>query len=174
MIDIARTLPTIPVGTQNLGVGRNATFGNPLEYASNVSKWESVSLSTRALKTPLRYAYGAGVTMITRIRAHRLIIDEMLGAFEECSAAGISQNRMKYGGSYVWRPIGGSRLLSTHAYGVAFDLEPALNPRDKAWIDDGKMLHPTIIKILKARGWFWGNEFKKRKDPMHFQWCTGY
>jgi hypothetical protein len=39
---------------------------------------------------------------------------------------------------------------------------------------DGDM-PPGIVAAFKAAGFFWGGDWPGRnKDPMHFQFCTGY
>lgn len=70
--------------------------------------------------------------------------------------------------------------LSLHAYGLAFDLNPATNPLQPV----AKAGQPLVrgrdydlpeawIAVAEEAGWTWGGHFKGRKDPMHFQWATG-
>ena len=162
------SLPVRPNGLAEL----EKTFGSPLKYVNKKSTWENITLESVSVKYALDYAFGAAV--IHTVRAHKLIVHELVDTLALCTEAGVRTNRLKYGGCYCWRPIGGGHTLSTHTWGIAVDIEPIENPRDKVWVDDGKMLDPRIIKIFTDRGWFWGGNFHNRKDPMHFQWCTGY
>jgi hypothetical protein len=34
-------------------------------------------------------------------------------------------------------------------------------------------MREEIIGVFKESGFIWGGDWK-RKDPMHFQYCTGY
>jgi hypothetical protein len=72
------------------------------------------------------------------------------------------------GGTYNFRPIRGGRALSTHAYGIAIDIDPASNglgdttPAMPAW----------VVQAFERRGWVWGGRFS-RVDGMHFQRAKG-
>lgn len=146
-------------------------FGDPRPFVNDKAEWERRVLVTRELPTPLRYAYAE--QPIARVRAHKLVAEDLVGALAECLGRGVPVDRLKYGGCYVWRPIRGRSTLSTHTWGIAVDLEPAENPLGRSWHDDGKMLDPRVIEVFKARGWKWGGEFG-RPDAQHFQFCTGY
>lgn len=148
-----------------------ATFGDPWAYATNKAAWESKILAIRTLPAHLEYAYAP--LDIRKIRAHKLIVDELVAALMECFEAGVPRSRMKYGGCYTWRSQRGSSKLSTHTWGIAVDLDPAENPLGKRWINDGKMLDPRIIGIFQDRGWKWGGEFS-RPDAQHFQLAVNY
>lgn len=160
------TTPPVPNGLAAI----RATFGDPLEFLNDKATWERTRLVTRQLVTPLAYAYGPAA--VTRIRAHNLIANELVAALEACLAAGVPRERLKYGGCYVWRAKrGAASRLSLHTWGVAVDLEPAENPFGSRWADDGRMLDARIVTTFTGRGWRWGDDFR---DPMHFQWATGY
>lgn len=75
-----------------------------------------------------------------------------------------------FGGSFNFRPIRGRTSLSTHAFGCSLDIAPETNQLGNA---HGSM--PLwVVEIFKAHGWTWGGDFKRRKDFMHFQACSGY
>lgn len=162
--------PHKPHGIRQL----KATFGDPTAFVNSKWEWEQAYLTCRELITfDLIYAYDPR-RRITRITAHQKIVEHLISTLNECIAAGVPLNRMKYGGCYSWRAMRRSPRLSTHTWGIAIDLEPAENPQGRPWKDDGKMLDPRIIKIFKKEGWKWGNDFLNNPDPMHFQWVTGY
>ncbi len=76
------------------------------------------------------------------------------------------RNLLDYNGTYVYRKIRGGRSLSTHAYGIAIDLDASGNPLGSA-----KTSFPAwFIKCFEDQGFLWGGNYKGRKDPMHFNW----
>ena len=103
----------------------------------------------------------------------RIILDKILKSTNAKERAEFQLDR--YGGGFNFRPIRGvnGRLtinkLSTHAYGAAIDLAPALNPLGAFYDPSKKMMPHEIISIFKGEGWAWGGDFKSRPDCMHFQ-----
>lgn len=79
-------------------------------------------------------------------------------------AAGLAD----FAGSYVRRNVrGSSSAISCHAFGAAIDLNPAQNQMN---YDGNRGAMPdAVVQIFKSEGWYWGGDFKSRKDPMHFQ-----
>jgi hypothetical protein len=147
-------------------------YGQPLDYVDRQDRWGAITLVRRELPFSLPYAYGP--VEVTAIRAHRLIADELVEALWEAHDAGVPVERITYGGCYCWRPQSGNTgKLSTHTWGIAVDLDPANNWRGMVWKDDGKMLHPTLVRVFQARGWKWGNDWDT-PDPMHWQAVEGY
>ena len=59
--------------------------------------------------------------------------------------------------------------LSTHAWGIACDLNWARNP-----VGAVGAMHPEIVQIFEYHGFLWGGRFSRVRDDMHFQYCTGY
>lgn len=49
-----------------------------------------------------------------------------------------------------------------------------LNPETNGMGRDGDMA-PGIVKVFESHGFTWGGRWSGRsKDPMHFQFCSGY
>ncbi len=81
--------------------------------------------------------------------------------------------------AFNYRVIHGTNRLSNHSYGLALDINPALNPYTQY---DGKVvplgarynlekpgtITEGIASLFKARGWEWGGDWL-RKDWQHFQ-----
>lgn len=132
-------------------------------------RWEMQNLALFDLPYPMDNAYVPGITRtISKIYCHRLVGPKFQLAFQSILNAGLEQEALEYGGCYVYRPIRGSDRLSMHAWGIAIDINPKQNPLGQ----DGSM-HPGVVQAFESAGFFWGRNFKGRKDPMHYQYCTG-
>ena len=86
--------------------------------------------------------------------------------------------------AYVCRPVRGSTVLSAHAYGLAIDLNPFVNPYvkgdlvlpelasaylDRGWGRPGMIRRGDPVTTAFADvGWSWGGDFGSVSDPMHF------
>jgi hypothetical protein len=86
--------------------------------------------------------------------------------------------------AYVCRTTRGSTSLSAHAYGLAIDVNPFVNPYRKgdlvlpelagaylkrSWRRPGMILPGgTVTTAFAAVGWTWGGDFSSVSDLMHF------
>lgn len=133
-------------------------FG-PVEVAAN-------RIVRFALPYPLYYEGRP----VARARCHELIVDNFVAAFEKIKALGLAEECKNYSGIYAQRSIrGASAHPSTHSWGIAIDLEAARYPLGSA-----KRFPEPIIKAFEDAGFFYGGNFKSRKDPMHWQFVTHY
>jgi hypothetical protein len=73
-----------------------------------------------------------------------------------------------YGGCFNFRVKRGGKDLSTHAWGIAIDLNPHIAP----YGEQGNQ-PDFIIEAFVKRGFEWGGNWE-HPDPMHFQACRGY
>lgn len=135
-------------------------FGDPA-----VRGFEGANIVLFHLPYPLKY----GQLTVTRSRCHRLMVPIFTRVLHQIREAGLAPQAASYGGIYAARPIRGASRLSTHAWGIAIDLNPATN----ALGTKGSM-DPRVVELFKAAGFTWGGDFTGRKDPMHFQFCSGY
>ena len=136
------------------------TFGNPL-----LAGW-GVNLVTFSLPFSLRYMEH----IIRRATCHVKAQEHFLQAFENIKCEGLEEHVREYGGIYSARTKRGSNgQLSTHAFGIAIDLCPSQYP-----LGSDKRLPAEVISCFTKVGFFYGGDFNGRKDPMHFQLCTGY
>jgi peptidoglycan L-alanyl-D-glutamate endopeptidase CwlK len=127
---------------------------------------------------------------------HRDVADEMQKIFKELSVlkfpiakiipivaydwdddASMADNNTS---AFNYRLIHGTDLLSNHSYGLAIDINPALNPYtqyDGVVVPPGALYDITkpgtvttdIVSIFKSYGWEWGGECLPTKDFQHFQ-----
>jgi hypothetical protein len=86
--------------------------------------------------------------------------------------------------AYVCRYTRGTTVLSAHAYGLAIDVNPFMNPYekgdlvlpelasaylDRSWRRPGMVLRGgTCQRAFAAVGWAWGGDFRSLTDRMHF------
>jgi hypothetical protein len=86
--------------------------------------------------------------------------------------------------AYVCRTTRGSTTLSAHAYGLAIDVNPFLNPYhkgdlvlpelasaylDRSWRRPGMILRGgPVTRAFADVGWTWGGNFSSVSDLMHF------
>jgi hypothetical protein len=78
------------------------------------------------------------------------------------------------GGTWIWRPIARSRTLSTHAWGIAIDLNVERSfywrwtPRGEAprWRSSTPQ---AIVDAFEAEGFIWGGRWR-HFDTMHFEY----
>jgi D-alanyl-D-alanine carboxypeptidase-like protein len=150
-------LQTTPVGLDEI----IAAFGRIEEPT-----FEAAHIVSFDLPYPLLYA---GQT-VSRARCHRLLVQNFQKAFYDLAQAGLADQVKNYGGIYARRAIRGQAAHpSTHSWGIAIDLEPADYP-----LGSSKRFPDQVVQIFADAGFFYGGDFKSRKDPMHFQFAKGY
>jgi hypothetical protein len=96
-------------------------------------------------------------------------------AFKALEAAGLHKEIKTFDGCYNDRSVRGSGAISLHAWAVACDFNAA---------DNGMVVNPTptqrmgkwsqaFIDTMKGAGLFFGGDFRRRADPMHFGYLNG-
>lgn len=118
---------------------------------------------------PLPYPLLFAGKTVVRARCHRALVENFLAAFEAIAASGLEDEARNYGGIYARRNARGLSKPSTHSWGIAIDIEPARYP-----LGSKNRLPQGVVDAFAAAGFFYGGDFKGRKDPMHFQFATGY
>jgi D-alanyl-D-alanine carboxypeptidase len=107
---------------------------------------------------------------VARARCHRLIVDNFSAVFADILSAGLDKEATEFCGIYAVRPIRGlPKFPSLHSWGVAIDLNCSEFPLGSTKRQDDK-----LVKIFEKHGFFYGGDFSHRKDPMHWQFATGY
>ena len=105
---------------------------------------------------------------ISQFACHLLMEDIFTQVFHRIHSEGFWKDLKSFGGCYANRPIKDSSKRSTHAWGIAVDL----NPDDNRVGTEGT-LSKDVVRIFEDEGFVWGGRFTRR-DPMHFQYATGY
>jgi LysM repeat protein len=149
------------------------TFGDIRQFVGDDGRlspgWADEYIARAALPFPIPLAWETAKN-VTAIACHRLVVPLVEEVFREIAARGLQRAGKSYGGGYAYRPKRGALKPSTHAWGIAFDLNPATN----AMGTTGDM-DPRLVELVEGLGFLWGGRWAGRsKDPMHFQYCTGY
>jgi hypothetical protein len=107
---------------------------------------------------------------VSTITCHKLLANVFSHVFVHIQGSGLQNKITSFGGCFSFRPQRTGTKLSTHAWGVAIDLNPQTNQQGTA----GNM-DTSVIAVFREAGFKWGGDWQGRtRDPMHFQFCTGY
>ena len=158
-----------PVGLEQIV----ATFGNINEFiredGSLDPRWEAEYLG----QTPLPFAIPLSWDQsksVTNLRCHKKLVDVFRGVFDTVVKEGLSGSIRTFGGCFNYRPKRTSGKLSTHSWGIAIDLNPGTNRQGTSGDMDA-----DVVEVFGQYGFKWGGDWTgSSKDPMHFQFCTGY
>ena len=111
------------------------------------------------------------------IRLHRLAVEPFQSALEAAMKAA-PKYKVRLLGGYCARQMKtldpkkqAKAPLSTHAWGIAFDINWDKNPFASVLKTD---LPPEFVAEFKRWGWSWGGDWSRSKDAMHFQLASGY
>lgn len=107
---------------------------------------------------------------IKTIRCHRLLVPTFVSVFDLLILLGLIEHIHSIDGCFDFRAKRSGSGLSTHCWGIAIDINAATNrPGTRGDMD------AEIIEVFKMAGFIWGGDWKgKMRDPMHFQFCSGY
>jgi hypothetical protein len=163
--------PPVPNGFNDIV----ATFGDPRPLlepdgtvsAANLVRWERQILAPCPLPFPLTIGDGGGV--IQSFQCHRLLVGVFEAVFDELDRNGLQGSIKTWDGTFAFRVIRGDTHLSVHAFGAAIDVNAATNP-----LGGRGDMSPDVVAVFRHFGFLWGGDFHGRKDPMHFQYATGY
>jgi hypothetical protein len=101
--------------------------------------------------------------IIGPMTCNRVMFPQLYAALREIQARGLAAKITNYAGCYNPRFIAGSTTLSNHAFGLAFDIDPADNARGTVGHMD-----PGVVQTFERWGFTWGGTWNYT-DPMHFE-----
>ena len=104
----------------------------------------------------------------TKIYVNRDMAQPLNHAFINVVQRGHAAKIHQFGGCFNIRKVRGGTEISSHAYGLAIDLNPRENPLGST--PTLESMHPELVKCFTDVGFVWGGHFKNRLDPQHFQW----
>jgi len=150
-----------------------ATFGDVHAYVDDTGnlkpEWDTDYLATAQLPFTLALSWNPNVT-VSKITCHKLLVETFQDVFEQILNQGLRSSVSTFGGCFNFRQQRTGQKLSTHAWGIAIDLNPATNQQGT----DGHM-DQGVVKIFNDAGFTWGGIWSgSRRDPMHFQFASGY
>lgn len=149
-------------------------FGNIFECIQddgnlNEQRWHQEYFARARLPFSIPLSWDP-TNYVTRLMCHKKLVEVFGEVFAAIEGEDLRDEITSYGGCYNFRSKRSSGKLSTHSWGIAIDLNPHSNPMGSP----GDM-HPGIVEIFRDHGFKWGGDWPRRyKDPMHFQFCTGY
>jgi hypothetical protein len=149
------------------------SFGNIYNYLGDDGcldpRWETDQLARAPMPFSLPLSWDQ--TKLARtIYCHRRLVPVLTDVFNAIQREDLQDRLKTYGGCYNFRGKRTSGKLSTHSWGIAIDLNPETNAQGSAGSMDA-----GIVDIFRRFGFKWGGDWTGRtKDPMHFQFCTGY
>ena len=150
-----------------------ATFGDIFAYDNEDHtlnpKWQAEHLVAVPLPFALALSWDRS-RRVQRMTCHRLLQPIFENAFLAILNGGLDSKLTGFGGCFSFRPQRTGANLSTHSWGIAIDLNPESNAQGTAGnLDAG------IVSIFEHLGFTWGGEWRGlARDPMHFQFCSGY
>jgi D-alanyl-D-alanine carboxypeptidase len=156
------TLERVPSGKEEIV----ALYGDPLEAGFIQTK-----LKLFHLPFPMKVSWQPG-QIIQDILIHRLVgpalVDALAEYLEKLGYEWIREMGWdEYGGCYNLRyNVNSPEKLSTHAWGIAIDLNPTANPNGQK-----ECKQPAaLLEAFQSRGFV----FVNGADWMHIQAATGY
>lgn len=149
------------------------TFGNIYDYIREDGtldpRWETDALTRATLPFAIPLSWDRS-KVVTRLQCHVKLKDIFPAVFAAIQSRGLQTRVTTFGGCYNYRSKRTSGKLSTHCWGIAIDLNPETNGQGGA----GDMAS-DVVEVFREAGFKWGGDWSaKSKDPMHFQYCTGY
>lgn len=150
-------LPFMPVPTP----------GNP-ERIRILNGWEERNII--AVRVP-QLAGIAGAPEHCTVLLHRLAAKQLQQLWRTWEQRGLLKRILSWDGSYAPRlQRGSASKLSNHAYGTAFDINAAWNSMGERPASDGqKGSVMDLVPAASELGFFWGGDFHRRPDGMHFE-----
>ena len=146
-------------------------YGDPRGSNGQVSKkWFSENMVKWTPPYTIYYSDGKRTPLKT-IFLHKKVVSVYTAAFTDVKNTfepkEINDLRLNIsGGAFNYRVIRGGNRLSTQAFGIAIDMDPARNPYPKKWKEG--MINREFCDILMKHGIWWRGH-NGDVDAMHFQ-----
>jgi D-alanyl-D-alanine carboxypeptidase-like protein len=149
------------------------TFGDIFAYIGADHaldpRWQTELLTLAPLPFSLPLSWDSS-RLVSQITCHKLLAEIFSDVFARIQREGVQERITSFGGCFSFRPQRTGNKLSAHAWGIAIDL----NPQSNAQGTTGNM-DSGVVRIFGDAGFEWGGDWQGRtRDPMHFQFCTGY
>lgn len=139
---------------QKYGLIKNGIWQNEAQFCQRVVIPEHIADTwiNSATGTPTHHIY-----------CNKDIARQLLNALNRIYDRGYYQALNTFDGCFHIRDVRGvPGKISSHAYGLAIDINAGSNP-----LGGPARMHPEVVSAFEDAGFFWGDRFKRR-DPMHF------
>ena len=149
-------------------------FGNIYEYVDekgcfDENAWNSDMLTMVQLPFPVALSWDYAKRMRI-VRCHKKMAGIIGEVFYAVKRKGFARDVITLGDFYNFRSKRSCGKLSTHCWGISFDVNPEINI-----LGTKGSISENFVLLLQEFGFTWGGNLKgTNKDPMHFQFCTGY
>jgi hypothetical protein len=121
--------------------------------------------------TILVEGFGSRGNSKQKLVLNSIVVPQFEAAWKEITAAGLNKLVLTVDGGYNPRTMRNSTKPSSHAFGLAFDINAAWNPQGQTpakWGEKGTVR--PLVPYFKKYGFSWGGLWKlPKKDGMHFQ-----
>jgi LysM repeat protein len=149
------------------------TFGNIYNYLREDGtldpRWEVEQLARAPLPFSIPLSWDRS-KLVTNLYGHTKWKGFIPEVFATIEREGLREEIKTFGGCFNFRAKRTSGKLSAHSWGIAIDLNPETNQQATSGDMDA-----GVVEIFRRFGFKWGGDWSgKDKDPMHFQFCTGY
>ena len=150
-----------------------AAFGDIHGYiqpgGSLSPRWQADYLASVTLPFSMRLSWDHAQS-VSRMTCHKRLTAIFSDVFAQVQMNGLEPKVSSFGGCFGFRQQRTGSKLSTHCWGIAIDLNPETNQQGAAGDMD-----PGLIQIFRGAGFEWGGDWPQPiRDPMHFQFCSGY
>jgi LysM repeat protein len=150
-----------------------STFGDIWQYISADGSlkpsWEAEHFGKVRLPFAIPLSWKPSLKVLN-LYCHVKMKEAFKAVFTEIENKNLANKIETYGGCFNYRSKRYGSKLSTHCWGIAIDLNPETNRMGTSGNMDSR-----IVDIFKRHGFTWGGDWTGRsKDPMHFQFCSGY
>ncbi len=150
-----------------------ATFGDHSDYLRPDKtpdlKWQSDFLATATSPFPILLAWDR-TKYISHFTCHRLLAEVFAAIFLTIQEHGLQATVHSFGGCFAFRRQRTGSKLSAHSWGIAIDLNSETNQQGTKGDMDA-----NLVAVFQSTGFTWGGDWEgQTRDPMHFQFRTGY
>ena len=156
-------LINVPNGLQEI----EALFGRlPEPDASRRSEWRSDNL--RSVKIPWQGGIPYGVDRSFSLQVHYKLVPVFKGLLRDLYTSGYYTLIKDHGGTYNHREKRSCEEMSTHSWGIAWDINVSDNKYGQI-----PAMPALLVKMFEKHGFVWLG-WKHPYDGMHIQFCSGY
>jgi hypothetical protein len=148
-------------------------FGEIYNYVGQSGElnpqWQAEFMGKAEIPFPLELSWDHSKA-ISRFTCHKKMVNIFEDVFGKIQVRALQSKVWSFGGCFSFRPQRTGHKLSTHCWGIAIDLNPESNGLGSVGDMD-----PEVVSVFRECGFIWGGEWMGRgRDPMHFQFCSGY